>query len=439
MRMAGRPWPTSLEDARRDVLRGHPGESPVHELVCLAGWHQGCAGAERLSWDPHDGHPQSAVDAAAQPVPLPGAADAARSPAPLPAPDRVTVMAAPKPVSDFRLTDQNGRPRTLASLRGEPTLIFFGFTHCPDVCPAALTKLKLLHESDGGTLRAVRIVLISVDGERDSPAVMKKYLASFSLDFIGLTGNPRAVADIAARFSAVAFKENRTRRATTITSIPARSSCWAGMDGFERRSTTRRCRTWRPSCEYCSRKAAADRGRSANQPGAEASRPQSVHALLRNFLRESLQRRARRLVSRTCWPLRVAGQAVLLENPDSPGKTEPPMTQASHRLRIGWALLLAAMASRASAQEALTERSYAADGAAGGIVILQVNWGRYWKCGPYENAQLQRLQFRRLSVAGDDKAARDWVLEPTSVPRSPRSRNTCSCCRPVCMPSVASS
>jgi protein SCO1/2 len=138
---------------------------------------------------------------------LPGAAGAAGAPAPLPALERVTVMAAPKPIADFELTDQNGRPRTLTSLRGAPTLIFFGFTHCPDICPAALTKLKLLHESGGGALRGARVVMISVDGERDTPAVMKKYLASFSPDFIGLTGNPRAVADIAARFSAVAFKE----------------------------------------------------------------------------------------------------------------------------------------------------------------------------------------------------------------------------------------
>ena len=127
--------------------------------------------------------------------------------APLPALERVTVLPAPKLLPDFRLTDQDGRTRTLASLRGAPLLVFFGFTHCPEICPAAMTKLKLLHESSGGALKAARVVMISVDGERDTPTVMKKYLASFSPDFIGLTGNPRSVADIAARFSAVAFKE----------------------------------------------------------------------------------------------------------------------------------------------------------------------------------------------------------------------------------------
>ena len=137
-------------------------------------------------------------------IPVAASADA---PALLPALDRVMVLPAPRPIPDFQLTDQEGRSRSLASLRGAPLLVFFGFTHCPDVCPAALTKLQLLHEANDGELQAARVVVISVDGERDTPAVMKKYLASLSPDFIGLTGNPRAVGNIAARFSAVAFKE----------------------------------------------------------------------------------------------------------------------------------------------------------------------------------------------------------------------------------------
>jgi protein SCO1/2 len=124
----------------------------------------------------------------------------------LPALERVTVMAKPRAISDFELTDQNQRALRLSSLHGSPLLIFFGFTHCPDVCPAALTKLKLMHESSN-ELKAARVIMISVDGERDTPAVIKKYLASLSPDFIGLTGNPAAVVNIAARFSAVAFKE----------------------------------------------------------------------------------------------------------------------------------------------------------------------------------------------------------------------------------------
>ena len=136
----------------------------------------------------------------------PGTASAGAA-VPLPALERVTVLPEPKLIADFALIDQNGKPRTLASLRGKPVLIFFGFTHCPDVCPAALLKLKLLHDINGGALKGAQLVMISVDGERDTPAVMKKYLAALSPDFIGLTGNPRAVGNIAAGFSAVAFKE----------------------------------------------------------------------------------------------------------------------------------------------------------------------------------------------------------------------------------------
>jgi protein SCO1/2 len=134
---------------------------------------------------------------------LAGATDSVQ----LPQLERVTVIAAPKTIADFELTDQNGNPRKLATLRGAPTLVFFGFTRCPDICPTTLTKLKVLLGSNGGALKGARVVLISVDGERDTPAVIKKYLASFSPDFVGMTGKPRAVSDIAARFSAVAYKE----------------------------------------------------------------------------------------------------------------------------------------------------------------------------------------------------------------------------------------
>jgi len=141
----------------------------------------------------------------AQTIAASAQADGSR--ATLPSLDRVTVMATPKLIAEFELSDHNGKARKLSSFRGAPTLVFFGFTHCPDVCPAALTKLKLLHESNNGRLKPARMVLISVDGERDSPVVMKKYVASISPAFIGLTGDSRTVANIAARFSAVAFKE----------------------------------------------------------------------------------------------------------------------------------------------------------------------------------------------------------------------------------------
>jgi protein SCO1/2 len=135
------------------------------------------------------------------------AAAAAGEPAALPKFAGVFPNPAPSPVADFTLTDQSGKPRAFSSLRGEPVLVFFGFTHCPNVCPTALGRLKLLHESQGGKLKDARVVLVSVDGERDTPARLRSYLAPLSADFIGLTGDPKLTAQIAARFAAVFFKE----------------------------------------------------------------------------------------------------------------------------------------------------------------------------------------------------------------------------------------
>ena len=138
---------------------------------------------------------------------LASAIAAAGERAALPALDRVYVNPAPATVADFTLTDQSGKPRSFSSLRGEPALVFFGFTHCPNACPTTLGRLKLLHDARGGALRDARIVLISVDGERDTPARLKSWLAPLSPDFVGLTGDPKATAEIAAQFAAVFFKE----------------------------------------------------------------------------------------------------------------------------------------------------------------------------------------------------------------------------------------
>ena len=121
--------------------------------------------------------------------------------------DRVQAVAAPEVLADFTLTDQDGHAFKFSSLRGKDTLVFFGFTHCSSVCPAAMFKLKLLTESLRKEGRPVpTVVLVSVDGERDTPEVMKEYVGKFSDKFIGLTGNPKAVRNIAAEFKAVFFK-----------------------------------------------------------------------------------------------------------------------------------------------------------------------------------------------------------------------------------------
>jgi protein SCO1/2 len=128
----------------------------------------------------------------------------------LPSYDRVQILDPGRSISDAELTDQDGRPFRLSELRGRVALVFFGFTHCPDVCPMAMQRLRQLEESGDVDMAGVAIVMISVDGERDSPAAMKSYLAQFSPRFIGLTGEPATVKPIAAEFSAAFFKGSET-------------------------------------------------------------------------------------------------------------------------------------------------------------------------------------------------------------------------------------
>ena len=93
----------------------------------------------------------------------------------------------------FQLVDQDGRPTTEAVLRAGPTAIFFGFTHCPDVCPTTLGELAVHKASLKAKNKDFRIVFVSVDPERDTPAVLKDYLGAFSPDIVGLTGEPAKV------------------------------------------------------------------------------------------------------------------------------------------------------------------------------------------------------------------------------------------------------
>jgi protein SCO1/2 len=124
----------------------------------------------------------------------------------LPTYDRVRILAEARPIQDAELTDQDGRPFRLSKLHGQVTLVFFGFTNCPDVCPLAMQRLSQLEKSGGSELAKVAYVMISVDGDRDSPKVLKNYLARFSPRFIGLTGEPGSVKPIAKEFSAAFFK-----------------------------------------------------------------------------------------------------------------------------------------------------------------------------------------------------------------------------------------
>src|SRR6202161_4902757 len=94
----------------------------------------------------------------------------------------------------FSLVDQNGKSVTDAELKGKWQLVFFGYTHCPDICPTALNDLSLALDQLGAKKQDVGIVFISVDPDRDTPAVLKSYVGSFGGPIVALTGTPTEVA-----------------------------------------------------------------------------------------------------------------------------------------------------------------------------------------------------------------------------------------------------
>lgn len=143
--------------------------------------------------------------AATSPTPTPTPPPALAAPTPLPPLERVMPVPA-RTVGDFVLTDTSGRPFDSQALRGAPTFVFFGFTHCPDVCPGTLAKLRLVLRGEDRALHAARIVMITADPERDTPEVLARYLAFFGGDVVGLSGQERAVRTAAASFRASFFK-----------------------------------------------------------------------------------------------------------------------------------------------------------------------------------------------------------------------------------------
>lgn len=99
------------------------------------------------------------------------------------------------------LRDHNGKPVTLDSFKGKAVVLFFGYTHCPDVCPTTLSDLKaalkLLGPKAAGR---VQVLFVTVDPERDTPEVLRQYVPYFDPSFLGLTGTPEEVAEAAREF-----------------------------------------------------------------------------------------------------------------------------------------------------------------------------------------------------------------------------------------------
>jgi protein SCO1/2 len=117
-----------------------------------------------------------------------------------------TWLPQPLALPRFQMTDLNGQPYGNDALNGHPSLLFFGYTNCPDVCPATLAMLRdVQHQAP---LAGLRIVFVSIDPERDVPAALREYLAAFSPDFIGLTGGQDALRPLLRSLSADAGRQS---------------------------------------------------------------------------------------------------------------------------------------------------------------------------------------------------------------------------------------
>jgi protein SCO1/2 len=101
---------------------------------------------------------------------------------------------------DFALTDHTGRPRTLADFKGKVVVLFFGFTQCPDVCPTTLAAMAAVMKELGPDAARVQVVLVTLDPERDSAAMLGAYVTAFNPTFIALRGDAEATTRAAREF-----------------------------------------------------------------------------------------------------------------------------------------------------------------------------------------------------------------------------------------------
>lgn len=127
---------------------------------------------------------------------------------PAPAFASLLVLPEPRVLADFSLVDQDGKPFSLERLRGRWSLLFFGFTRCPDICPSTLYDLQQVsRDLDAGAGGAApwQVIFVSVDPERDSPAQLNAYVSFFDPRFLGVTGAPEQLAPLALQIG-VAFR-----------------------------------------------------------------------------------------------------------------------------------------------------------------------------------------------------------------------------------------
>lgn len=101
---------------------------------------------------------------------------------------------------DFNLVATDGKPRRLADYQGKVVAMFFGYTHCPDVCPTTMSRLREATKQLGDDAKRVQVLFATLDPERDTPELLAQYVPAFDPSFVGLTGTPEAIATTAKEF-----------------------------------------------------------------------------------------------------------------------------------------------------------------------------------------------------------------------------------------------
>jgi protein SCO1 len=109
---------------------------------------------------------------------------------------------------DFALTDHNGVARSLKDFRGKAVALFFGYTHCPDVCPTTLSEFAMALRQMGDEANRVQVLFVTLDPERDTPELLAKYVPAFNPAFLGLHTDSKSLAKLTADFKVVYQKNS---------------------------------------------------------------------------------------------------------------------------------------------------------------------------------------------------------------------------------------
>ena len=108
---------------------------------------------------------------------------------------------------DFRLTDHNGRIRSLNDFKGKVVVLFFGYTNCPDICPITMGKLAVAMKKLGKDAKRVQVLFVSINPEHDTSALLKQYVTTFNPTFLGLSGDMQTTRNIAKEFKVTFQKQ----------------------------------------------------------------------------------------------------------------------------------------------------------------------------------------------------------------------------------------